>query len=126
MNDETKAIWRRMPEEAKERVRQNASEMFPARLLVALWGAVDDFEQALIRREPWALRSEAERLKRERGNEVDQDALDETMVARVAAGDYGAESQNAVREVIESGRFGDRRATLRAARQAVAKIRGAA
>lgn len=125
MTPEIRDIWTRMPEEAKERVRVNSGPMFPAEVLIALWGAVDAFETALAAGERWALRSEAERLRRLRGDvdEQEQDRLDELMCARCVSGDYGRETQEAVQEVIESGRFGDRRATLRAARQAAWMVR---
>jgi len=120
----TRDIYRTMPEEARRRVDQ-CGEYREA--LIGLWEAVQFYEAALERREAWALRSEAERLKAQRNvTEDEQDDLDEKMAARCAAGEYGRDAQEAVQEVIESGRFGDRRATLRAARQAAWQVRNGA
>jgi hypothetical protein len=118
-------IYRQMPEDARRRVDQTG----PFRdALIGLWAAVQDYEQALERGELWARKRESERLRQQRGDvdPVEQDALDEKLVQRCAAGEYGRESQEAVQEIIESGRFGDRRATLRAAREAVWQVRNGA
>lgn len=109
MTAEHKAIWDRMPEDARARVR--AAEFCPAGWLIDLWDAAQRYE-------------ESGRWRRvDTAAEATQDELDEKLIQRCCAGEYGPDAREAVEEVVRSGQWNDRRSVLRAARQAAWMVR---
>ncbi len=119
MTPEQRAIWDRMPEADRERTRE-ASGYVDLGNVVELWQAAQDWQAKLDRGDRRALKAERERS----GQLTDeqQDELDERLILRCQAGEYGPESKRAIEDLV-SGWGASRRAFLREARRAVVAAR---
>lgn len=109
MNQQHRDIWARMPEDARARV--NAATFCPREWLIELWDAAERWE------------SSGKWQRAVAADESAQDELDEKLIQRCCAGEYGPDAREAVEEVVRSGQWNDRRSVLRAARQAAWMVR---
>jgi hypothetical protein len=134
LTPEQRLIWARMPADAQRRATE------ASKYIGTLAGWIDLWDSAQRNQRKWDhLEDRAnggdERARRwlmQRSGDVtdeQQDELDEKLVARVGAGEYGAEAKRALEEVLRSiaGQTTQpsRRAVLRESRRAIVMAREA-